>query len=229
MIDAHVHAIEEHPDYSDYDALSSMVSCVAKPDEWSTQISLNDTRIVKSYGVHPWYADQWVEESKERLEVILSADGNAQVGEIGLDSKRGKVADQMPAFAEQLSMAEKYGRIVSIHDIGCEKEVLDSIRGYRLKGIILHSYGSDSYVKPFSEQNCYFSISPRILSRSDVRVKRLMDAIPDDRLLFETDSPNYGKGFGGMADFIGRISEIVGRSPDELESLSTENLGRLLG
>jgi TatD DNase family protein len=105
--------------------------------------------------------------------------------------------------------------------------VLEALRGRRLKAVILHSYGSDSYLKPYSELECYFSISPRLLSRSDIRVRRLMDAIPDDRLLLETDSPNCGKDFAGMWDFATRLGSITGRSADDLLSLAEENLGRI--
>ena len=119
--------------------------------------------------------------------------------------------------------------MVSVHDIGCEKMVLESLRGRKLKAIILHSYGSDSYLKPYSELECYFSISPRLLSRSDIRVKRLMDAIPEDRLLLETDSPNCGKEFSGMRDFAERLGNIIGRPADELLSLAEQNLGRIFG
>ncbi len=227
MIDSHLHGVEEVPgNYPDYGELSRMVSCVAKVDEWDRQMAIDDPRMIKSYGVHPWYAEDWTLENKKRLFNLLKDDPKAHVGEIGLDSKRGQILGQTMIFIQQLDIAEYFGRVVSVHDVGCEKMILDAIRGRKLR-FILHSYGSDSYLKPFSEMECYFSISPRILSRSDVRVKRLMDAIPDDRLLLETDSPNCGKDFGGMRDFAGRLGRVCGRTADELIALAEENLGRL--
>jgi len=227
MIDAHLHGIEEVPgNYSDYGSLSRMVSCVAKPDEWDAQMALDDQRIIKSYGVHPWYTDQWNIETRSRLYHILEEDPTAQVGEIGLDSKRGSILEQTLVMIQQLDMAEYFGRVATIHDVGCEKMVLDAINGRKIR-CILHSYGSDSYVKPYSEMECYFSISPRILSRSDIRVKRLLDAIPRDRLLLETDSPICGKDFAGMAEFAGRLGSIIGRSGEELMLDAEDNLRRL--
>jgi len=227
MIDSHLHGVENVPDnYSDYDELRRMVSCVAKADEWDRQMAIDDPRMIKSYGIHPWYAEDWTLENKKRLFDLLKDDPDAHVGEIGLDSKRGQILGQTMIFIQQLDIAEYFGRVVSVHDVGCEKMILDAIRGRKLR-FILHSYGSDSYLKPFSEMECYFSISPRILSRSDMRVKRLIDAIPDDRLLLETDSPNCGKDFGGMRDFAGRLGRVCDRTADELISLSEENLGRL--
>ncbi len=230
MIDSHLHGIEAVPDnYSDYGELKRMVSCVAKADEWDRQLAIDDPRMIKSYGIHPWYAEDWTLENKKRLFDILTNDPAAQVGEIGMDNKRGQILGQTMVFIQQLDMAEHFNRVVSVHDIGCEKMVLESLRGRRLKAIILHSYGSDSYLKPYSELECYFSISPRLLSRSDIRVKRLMDAIPEDRLLLETDSPNCGKEFSGMRDFAERLGNIIGRPADELLSLAEQNLGRIFG
>lgn len=228
MIDSHMHLAEQVPEgYSDFPQLSRMVSCVAKVDEWDAQAAIDDPRVIKCYGVHPWYAEDWTFENRKRLFDLLGSDPNAHVGEIGLDSKRGKILGQTMVMIQQLDIAEHYGRVVSIHDVGCEKMVLDALKGRRLGGVILHSYGSDSYVKPYSEIGCYFSISPRILSRSDIRVKRLLDAIPEDLLLLETDSPNIGKDFTGMRDFAERLGTVIGRSADDLMTAAEENLGRL--
>lgn len=231
--DSHIHLVEEgHGErYPDLGSARILMACTARPDEWDRQLGMDDPRIRGSYGVHPWYPGEWNEASRSRLISILERDPNAHVGEIGLDYKRGTVRDQMRAFGEQLSIASDMGRVATIHMVGTEKEVLESIRvhGRGCPGIILHSYGSDSYLKPFSELNCYFSISPRIQSRSDVRVGRLIDAIPDDRLLLETDAPHAGKVFTGMHGFASRLGDITGRDPEELIAIADSNLGRLVG
>lgn len=231
--DSHLHLVEEgHGDrYSDLDSADILMACTARPDEWDVQSGMTDTRIIGSYGVHPWYSDEWNDDIRERLVSILEGNRKAHVGEIGLDYKRGTVKDQMKAFEDQMTIASDMGRIATVHMVGTEKEVLESVKlhGSGCPGIILHSYGSDSYLKPFSGLNCYFSISPRILSRSDVRVKRLMDAIPDERLLLETDSPHAGKVFTGMHDFASRLGDITGRDPEELLSIADSNLKGLIG
>ncbi len=227
MIDAHLHGIEGVPEaYSDYQQLTRILSCTAKADEWDAQMAIADPRMIKFYGVHPWYAEDWTVENKTRLFNILKDDSGAHVGEIGLDSKRGQILGQTMIFIQELDLAEYFGRVVTIHDVGCEKMVLDAMKGRKIRAV-LHSYGSDSYVKPYSELECYFSISPRILSRSDIRVKRLIDAIPEDRLLLETDSPNFGNGFMGMAAFAERLGSVTGKSSEELMATAEENLRRL--
>ena len=227
MIDSHMHGIEAVPEtYSDFKELTRFVSCVAKADEWDRQMALEDPRMIKSYGIHPWYAEDWTLENRSRLYHLLDEDPTAQVGEIGLDSKRGQVLGQTMIFIQQLDLAEHFDRVASIHDVGCEKMILDALKGRKIR-FILHSYGSDSYARPFSELDCYFSISPRLLTRSDVRVRRLMEAIPEERLLLETDSPICGKDFRGMRDFAERLGRITDRTSEELLAIAVENLGRL--
>lgn len=226
--DAHMHPTDcgggEY--YPGSDSAEILMGCTARASEWDAMSSLGDRRVVRSYGVHPWYPEEWGPEAEARLGAILSEDRAAHVGEIGLDSKRGALKDQIAPFQAQLSMAESEDRIASIHMIGTEKDVLDILRARPHGRAILHSYGSDSYAKPFAEEGCYFSISPRILSRSEVRVRRLLEALPEDRVLIETDAPNTGRGFEGLGAFAERLSSVTGI--DGIGDMATANLRRLL-
>jgi len=226
--DAHMHPTDcgTGQYYPGSDSAEILVGCTARASEWDIMSSLEDCRVVRSYGVHPWYPGEWGPEAEARLKTILSEDRSAHVGEIGLDAKRGDLKDQVAPFEAQLSIAESEDRIASIHMIGTEKEVLDILRARPHGRIILHSYGSDSYAKPFAEEGCFFSISPRILSRSEVRVRRLMDALPADRILIETDAPNTGRDFEGIGAFADRLSSISGM--DGIADAATANLRGLL-
>ena len=229
LTDSHMHLSDGiAPEiYPDFGALKEYMSCSARVEEWNR--AAVDKRSVMSYGVHPWYCDEWCPEAEDRLIGILESDPDAHVGEIGLDSKRGTVGEQAPAFESQLSIASRMDRIVSIHDIGCEERVLKALRASSgPRGVILHSYSSDSYVKPFIAEGCMLSVNPRILSRSEVRLRRLLGSIPLENMLLETDAPHCPKGFAGMEDFVRTIAGFVGMEPEELSATVAGNLGRLL-
>ena len=235
LTDAHTHPCDEGfgSGYRDLDVLDTMIGCCSRTEDWDGMGSCADPRVVRSYGVHPWYADEWDDSVKKRLVDILSSDKDACVGEIGLDTKRGDIVVQERVFREQLSVASSMGRLVSIHMVGpCEDKVLDAIRGsgYTGPGIVLHSYaGQDSYIRSFCRNGCYISVSPRLVGSSPRKASRIIPLIPMDRLLLETDHPYVGKGFTSMEGHVRAVSDILGMDPDTLSSLVTDNIRRLIG
>ena len=229
--DAHLHVAEAgfSARYPDIDRAEILFGCTARPSEWSTMASCMVRGTVRFFGVHPWYSDEWNEDTAAILTGILEDDPCAHVGEIGLDSKRGDPADQMRAFEEQLDAASDFGRIVNIHMVGYEKGVLDAVRAHArgCRAVVLHSFSSESYVRPFADAGCFFSLNPRILSRSDARLMRLMSSIPEDRILLETDAPYVPKGFAGMTDFAGSLAERTGCTGEELMTAALDNARRI--
>lgn len=232
--DAHMHLTEEWPagGYPGLDSASLLLSCTATVGEWDRLSMLDDPRVVRFYGVHPWYCEeQWTEDARTDLERRLSADPWAGVGEIGLDSKRGDVSAQMPAFIEQLETASRMGRVVQVHMVGCEREVLASVRGHGggCRGIIIHGFkGPVGYIRPFVEAGCHLSIGPRILRKSDAHVRDIVGSIPSDRLLLESDAPHQGRDFLGMEWFAGMLSSSTGIPAEDILSSSAENTRRLV-
>lgn len=232
LTDAHFHMCESGfpGEYPDIGSVVRAVSCTSGPEEWEAQASVSAEGTVPSFGVHPWNCGCWNISVRERLLSMLEGDRSAQVGEIGLDSARGGLSEQMAAFAGQLDVALLADRAVSIHMVGAEKQVLDALRpSARSRRVILHSFSSESYVKPFSEIGCFFSVSPRILARSGERVARLLRSIPSDRLLLESDAPHQGRLFTGMGDFAGTVAGILGCAPEEMAGRLYDNLGRAIG
>lgn len=199
-----------------------LFSCTATPEEWDALSSIVDERVVRFYGTHPWYHDKI---ALERLERILDDDPKACVGEIGLDLKRGRLEDQMKIFEEQLVLSKRYDRIANIHMIGCEEEMLKILRKARATCIIHSFSGPVSYIRPLSECGCYFSISPRIHSRSKVKIGALLSSIPEEKLLIETDAPNNRY---GMDNHIVMLSSIMGIGTDELTRITLRNASSLI-
>ena len=120
--DAHLHVTETglSERYPDIDDAGILFGCTARPSEWDALTFCRIPGTVRFYGVHPWYSDEWNGDMAQRLAFVMESDQNAHVGEIGLDSKRGNLGDQTPAFVEQLDLASRFGRVVNIHMIGCE-------------------------------------------------------------------------------------------------------------
>ena len=223
--DAHLHPLEiaDSGAYPDLGEAEVLFGCVSSSSQWDAMSSLGDGRVRRFYGVHPWNASEWSADTCTRLEYILEGDGRAGVGEIGLDSKHGTMDRQAEAFDAQLELAERFGRPVNVHCVGCEREVLEHLgRHRRIPGIVIHSFSNESYAVPFVRLGCLLSVNPRILARSEVRVRRLMDSIPRDRLLLESDAP-FTPRFSGMTDFAERLAEAIGGDAETLLGVALDN------
>ena len=223
--DAHLHLHEIREGYPLGADVDIIFSCTAHPSEWDALKHIEYEGMKRFYGVHPWYCSEWSDETEDTLLALLKEDPSAGVGEIGLDGSRGSLPEQAPAFRKQLGIASSLGRTANVHMVDAEKETLDCIR--ECAGgipIIIHSFKSESYVKPLSALGCYFSLNPRILSKKRESVRRIFDAIPGDRLLLESDAPHNPKGFSGMEGFISELADTVGMSADDLSDTVCRNL-----
>lgn len=206
--------------------------CSAEHSDWMRIKDVPDTRLVRFYGIHPWYADQWTDKSSNELVDLLEADPMAGVGEIGLDQSRDDNVLQAKVFTQQLMVASELGRCVSIHNVRSEGWIQRILRndGGGCRSVILHSFtGPVGSIESFLGMNCYFSVSPRILLKSVENARLIMGRIPEDRLLLETDAPHYPGSFTDMPTFIADIAGILGMDPRSLAHLTLSNLREALG
>ena len=204
------------------DGVGLLFTCAASPEEWDAISAIDDRRVRRFYGTHPWYLEKY---SLDSLRELLETDPSANVGEIGLDSKHGPLDIQIGPFEEQLILSKKYDRIANIHMIGCESEMLKILRKHKTAAIIHSFSGPESYIRPLAECGCYFSVSPKILNKSADKIRTLISQIPEERLLIETDAPN---GKIGMKEHIARLSEIISMESEELEHITFRNASSLL-
>lgn len=168
-------------------------------DDWASvhELAQGNRQIVPSFGLHPWFVNKRSSEWLSRLRSLLEDVPNAAVGETGLDkSTRGKAVDmetQVEVLRQQLQLAKDLQRPVAVH---CVKafgplEQLVKEMGPFPAGLILHSYaGSAEMVNMFADKGAYFSFSGLITGISSSKARNVLQAVPDDRLLLETDCPD---------------------------------------
>ena len=117
------------------------------------------------------------------------------VGEVGLDGSpqhRQHWTTQIDVFSRVLTSAQRFGgRVVSIHSRGAVREVLRCLDEHttpdRVLPILHWFSGSSAMAKRAVALGCYFSVNHRMLdSQSGLT---LIQSLPVDRLLTETDAP----------------------------------------
>jgi TatD DNase family protein len=124
------------------------------------------------------------------------------VGEVGLDAgpRFFKSLDaQKRVFLHVLQRcAEAGGKIITVHSIRSAKAVLDLAETHlppERGKIVLHWFtGTKSEAKRALELGCYFSINAGMLDNE--RHAAMVQTIPLDRMLTETDGPSLARAIG---------------------------------
>lgn len=151
--------------------------------------------IVPSFGLHPWFIADRSAAWAEKLEALLLRYPQAGVGEVGIDHaiEDRDDADQEAVFLAQLALARKLERPVSIH---CRRawgrliELLDGF-GELPRGMLIHCFGGSAEVATeLVKRGAYISFSGSITRPNARKAGAAIRAVPDDRILIETDAPD---------------------------------------
>ena len=137
------------------------------------------------------------------------------IGEIGLDFHWAEDTTayprQLEVFEYFLAEAKKHQKICNIHTKGAEKEVLALLQKHQLHGQIIHWYsGPLDLVTDYLELGCFFTIS--VDAGHSTLTDQLINLIPTQQLLFETDGPTaleWVNGTPSWPDEILRIQAYV--------------------
>lgn len=185
MIDAHLH-LNRLPPFAAAQAcehgVTGFLTTGTSPADWAETLALSAPDVKPFIGTHPWFADRHDQALLERLLIDNPAAG---VGEIGLDAKAPPEQDAV--FALQFALAAKLSRPAVIH---CVKR-FDRLKAFFKQtklfppAVLLHGFsGTAQDVAFFAKYPCFFSFSGRNPKPA------VLTAVPADRLVAETDSPD---------------------------------------
>lgn len=139
-------------------------------------------------GFHPQLAG----EHKEELSLFARYLGRTSyVGEIGLDFSSEYISTrdiQISCLRYILEELRGKNKIISVHSIRAEKELLSLLQDYNIKNVIFHWYsGPLSLIPEIISEGYYFSINEAMTLSSSGR--KIIDKIPIDKILTESDAP----------------------------------------
>lgn len=156
-------------------------------------------------GFHPLLAHELQEELSlfERL-----IDKTSYVGEIGLDFSREGVLTQeiqIKSLERILAIVSGKNKIISVHSRNAEQQLLSLLKKYHIKNVIFHWYSGElSLVPDILDAGYYFSINEAMVST--LKGKKIIDNLPSDRMLTETDSPfNRKDNLNNVYSYLGKI------------------------
>ena len=194
-----------------------------------------------SVGIHPHNADAHLDLTREEL---LEAANDAKVvglGETGLDyyydhSDRDA---QKQLFRIHIDVARETGLPVIIHTRDAEDDTLAILADEMGRGVfpaLIHCFtASESFGKAVLELGLSISISGIVTFKNARDLQVFAAAIPQDRLLVETDSPflapvpHRGRPCepGFVRDTAGFLAGLRGETVDQLADYTTRNFRAL--
>jgi TatD DNase family protein len=244
--DAHAHPLDLE---SVEEALSKAASLqihrllgnTTHPAEWEGMDRLSRThpRVIPGFGVHPWKVSGLSDDWLETLTRHLLARPEAFVGEIGLDRKLTDqpMELQQEVCLRQIELANQLGRFCTLHLVGAWQE-WHEVRSRALpERMLLHAFsGSAEQVRQSDLERTWFSFGGAVIRQSNsTKLRQAVQAVPDDRILLETDSPyqhpdgqEHGQEPAGLLRIAERVAEIRGVPVDELRRQTERNMTGLM-
>lgn len=170
--------------------------------------------IMPCFGIHPWKANEY----NGRLEELISyIDESKVIGEIGLDyvwvEDKNAYPKQREIFYFILEESIKRNKCINIHTKGAEEEIYNILNKYNYNKVIIHWYSGDiETLRKLINLGCYFTISVDI-GYSEL-TNKILDLIPIDKLLIETDGPTALEWVNGKYAYPSYIKEVVRKISD---------------
>jgi TatD DNase family protein len=160
--------------------------------EHSVELARREPSVRAAVGIHPHRAASCDDAALRRLRELARDPVVVAIGEIGMDlaGRSAPPADQERALALQLGLARECGKPVCLHVRECGPQVrsiVDRVSGAR--GYVhCYSEGRDD-VESWISRGFFVSFSGTVTYPRADGLRAAAAAVPDDRLLIETDAP----------------------------------------
>ena len=146
-----------------------------------------------SVGVHPNASLAWDPEGEAALRGLLSGPEVVAVGESGLDFYRDYAPPetQRVAFSAHIGLAKEFDKTLVIHT---RESVTDALELLAAEGpparFVFHCWSGDAdQLRLALELGAHISFAGNVSFKNAGDLRDAAAAVPDDRLLVETDSP----------------------------------------
>ncbi len=158
--------------------------------------SLEALRLAEKYdfiyaavGIHPGNLKS--RTSLSEIEKLASHPKCVAIGEIGLDYywETENREEQLKIFEEQILLAKKLDLPVIVHDREAHKDTLDLLLKHKPKGVLHCFSGSADMAREIIKIGMYIGVGGVITFKNARRLPEVIEAIPKERLLLETDCP----------------------------------------
>ena len=255
MVDTHAHLGLCEPDAADLVSAAGAagvgriltVGLGEDSNPGAVELAREHEGVFASVGRHPNGANGFDREAAVAIEELAGSDEVVAIGETGLDFYRDRAEpdEQRRAFSAQIAIAARTGKAIVIHlrdPEGSEDAVTEAFATLEAEAegvdVILHCFSAGpGWVERAAERGWYCSFAGNVTYPKADALREAAAAVPEDRLLVETDSPFLapqpvrGKPNqpANVVETARRVAEVRGVGYDELERTVEANAARVLG
>lgn len=152
-------------------------------------------KLYATAGLHPHHASEYSAEHEALFRDLAQHAEVVALGECGLDYFRdlSPRADQRRAFTAQLALAVELNKPVFLHQRDAHADFLPMLKEHRaqLADAVVHCFtDTQAALEEYLALDCYVGITGWVCDeRRGLALREAVKAIPDERLLVETDAP----------------------------------------
>lgn len=146
-------------------------------------------------GIHPHDATEFDASTPSLLQGLAASASNVAIGETGLDFHRDYSPrdTQERVFAAQLDLAIRLQKPVFLHQRDAHQAFMRILepRLPELARVVVHCFtGTEAELEDYLKHDLFIGITGWVCDeRRGLHLHELLDAIPADRLMLETDAP----------------------------------------
>lgn len=225
--------------------IAGFLNISTRQSEWNEVVAAAERNddVWATIGVHPHEADAHPDLGASALVEAAAHPRVIAIGECGLDYYYDKSdrAAQRERFQAHIEAARDTGLPLVVHTREAEEDTADILtREVRKGGVagVLHCFtGSAQLARTALDLGFFISISGIVTFKNAKDLQDVAKAVPQDRLLVETDSPflapvpHRGQTCepAFVADTAAFLSDLRDEPLDELAQATTANFFRLFG
>lgn len=192
--------------------------------------------IYAAVGVHPHDAKTMDDIMLQLLKAMTKKPKVMAIGEIGLDYHYDNSPRdiQRKWFREQIRLAKEVKLPIIVHDREANNDVMKILKEENAfeNGVLMHCYsGSAELARQYVKLGAYISIAGPITFKNARKAVEVVEAVPIEYLMIETDSPYLTpvpyRGKRNESSYVRfvaeKIAEIKGISFEEVAEKTTQN------
>ncbi|MCL2203444.1 MAG: TatD family hydrolase [Defluviitaleaceae bacterium] len=196
--------------------------------------------IYAAVGVHPHDAKTLTENAMTELKALAAHEKVVAFGEIGLDFNRNfsPPESQRKWFKRQLALAHELQLPLIIHSRDAEEEVFETLEASPHRRGVIHAFpGDEDLAQRYTGLGFHLGIGGVLTFDKTGRLRAVVEAIPLDKILLETDcpyltpAPHRGKRneSGYLSYVVDAIAKIKKTSPQAVREQTWGNACTLFG